>query len=149
MRARIEQELALLRERYPDVEHVEHANEDWFRLPDYAFPPGWRIAGESVQAAVIFFKVNAGYPAAEPYAFAAPAPIDFQGAAPQNVSPAAGSPFGGEWTQFSWAPDGAWAPSADSSKGSNLVIWARSFAQRLAQGACALSSSFRRASSST
>lgn len=136
MRARIESELALLRERYPDVEHVEHAGEDWFRLPTYPFPPGWQIGGEPVlRTAPIFFKVNAGYPSAEPYAFATPAPITYQGTAPQNVSPAAAPPFGGQWTQFSWAPDGGWVPSADPSKGSNLVAWVRGFHQRLAQGA--------------
>ncbi len=135
MRARIEHELALLRERYPDVEHVEHAGEDWFRLPTYAFPPGWRIGSEAVQTSPLFFKVNAGYPTAEPYAFAVPAGINHQGTAPQNASPAAAPPFGGEWTQFSWAPDGGWSPSSDASKGANLVAWARSFSRRLAEGA--------------
>lgn len=43
MRKRIEDELALLRGYYPDIEHKEHAGEDWFLIPRYPYPPGWRV----------------------------------------------------------------------------------------------------------
>jgi hypothetical protein len=134
MRARIEQELALLRERYPEIEHKEHAGEDWLRLPRYPFPAGWRINGEPVREAPIVFKVGAAYPSGEPYGFAAPAGINFNGQPPTNTGSPVNYPFEGGWQHFSWAPDD-WAPMSDVGKGSNLLAWVRSFARRLEEGA--------------
>jgi len=134
MRARIEQELALLRQYYPDVEHSHIAGEDWFRIPRYCFPPGWCIDSEPVSTAPIAFKIVAAYPAGEPYGFFTPAKANFNGQAPNNAAPASGVPFGGDWHHFSWAPDG-WSPTNEVRMGSNLLVWVRSFAQRLAEGA--------------
>jgi hypothetical protein len=134
MRPRIEQELALLRSFYPDIEHKEHGGEDWFRLPRYAFPAGWRIGNEPIVAAPIVFKIVASYPTGEPYGFAAPTGINFNGTPPQNTGSAVSPPFKGSWQHFSWAPDG-WAPSGDPRKEPNLLSWVRSFAQRLKEGA--------------
>jgi hypothetical protein len=78
MRARIEQELLLLRQYYPDIEHKEHAGEDWFRLPEYPFPRCWRIKGTPITEAPIVFKIVAAYPTGEPYGFAAPAGINLK-----------------------------------------------------------------------
>ena len=135
MRDRIEQELALLRERYPDIEHQEHAGEDWFRLPHYHFPEGWCINGEPISEAPIVFKIGAAYPSGEPYGFAAPAGINFKGSSPGNPGSPVSPPFDGSWQHFSWAPDGSWAPTAEVRNGSNLSTWARSFARRLEEGA--------------
>jgi len=134
MRLRIEQELALLRERFPDIEHLEHGGEDWFRLPAYAFPPGWGIKDEPISEAPVVFKVVATYPTGEPYGFAAPAGINFRGKPPQNTGSPIAYPFAGEWQHFSWSPDG-WHPTSDVEKGANLLAWVRSFAQRLKEGA--------------
>lgn len=134
MRARIEQELTLLRERYPEIEHKEHAGEDWFRLPRYPFPAGWRINGDPVAEAAIVFKIVAAYPSGEPYGFAAPAGINFNGKPPTNAGSPVNYPFEGSWQHFSWAPDG-WAPTSDARNGSNLVAWVRSFTRRLEEGA--------------
>lgn len=133
MRARIEQELALLQKFYPDIEHRERDGEDWFRLPRYPFPPGWQIGSEPVEAEAIVFKIVAAYPTGEPYAFAARAGITFKGAPPNNASSGVATPFEGSWQQFSWAPDG-WTPTADPAVGSNLLAWVRSFAERLKGG---------------
>ena len=134
MRARIEQELSLLRRHYPEIEHKEHAGEDWFRIPRYPFPPGWRINETAITEAPVVFKIVATYPTGEPYGFAAPAGINFKGQPPSNPGSAVASPFEGSWQHFSWAPDG-WAPTSDVRKGSNLLVWARSFGHRLKEGA--------------
>jgi len=135
MRLRIEQELALLRRHYPDIEHLEHAGEDWFHLPRYAFPSGWRLYLDPIEFAPVAFRVGAGYPTTEPYAFCAPVGINYLGATPGNSGAASAVPFGGTWQQFSWAPDASWAPTHHVHTGSNLLAWVRSFACRLKEGA--------------
>jgi hypothetical protein len=135
MRPRIEQELALLRQHYPDVEHLEHAGEDWFRIPRYSFPAGWRIGDRQIESAPIVFRITAAYPSSEPYGFLTPAGINFNGAPPGNTGSAPAVPFAGDWQHFSWAPDGSWVPTQEVRTGSNLLAWVRSFAHRLREGA--------------
>jgi hypothetical protein len=134
MRARIQQEFALLQQHYSGVEHKEHAGEDWFKLARYPFPTGWQIGETSIETASIIFKIGAAYPGGEPYAFLAPMGLNFKGSPPINTTAAPAAPFEGLWLQFSWAPDG-WSPADDVNKGSNLLIWARSFMHRLKEGA--------------
>lgn len=133
MRTRIKDELALLRKQYPEIEHKEHAGEDWFRIPRYHFPPGWRIGEDSINTTSISFKVSAAYPGSEPYAFLTPEDINFKGSQPNNTSAPVTTPFEGTWRQFSWAPDG-WVPASEVRNGQNLLIWVRSFAKRLKDG---------------
>jgi hypothetical protein len=135
MRPRMEQELVLLREHYPDIEHCEHGGEDWFRIPRYPFPAGWRIGAEAIESAPVAFRISAGYPTAEPYGFLAPGGINYNGSSPGNPGGAIAVPFPGAWQPFSWAPDGSWAPTNDVRTGSNLLVWVRGFAQRLSEGA--------------
>lgn len=135
MRARMVEELTLLRENFAGVEHLEQAGEDWFMLPRYSFPAGWRIGQDAIEFASVAFKILAAYPSAEPYGFLAPAGVNFKGSPPGNAGSAIKVPFSGEWQHFSWQPDGSWAPAHEVRAGSNLLIWARSFAQRLAEGA--------------
>jgi hypothetical protein len=135
MRPRIEQEIALLQQHYPEIHYLEHAGEDWFRIPRYPFPAGWRIGADAIDSAPIAFRINAGYPTAEPYGFLAPAGINYAGAPPGNPGGAVTVPFPGEWQHFSWAPDASWAPTHEVRTGSNLLLWVRSFGQRLREGA--------------
>lgn len=134
MRPRIEKEFELLCRHYPGVEHKEVEGEDWFMLPSYPFPPGWFLNNAPITNAPVVFKVTAAHPGAEPYAFMTPAGVTFKGTAPNNASAAACPAFPGAWIQFSWSPDGTWTPTANIEKGSNLYIWVRSFAKRLAEG---------------
>lgn len=134
MRARLAQELAQLREFFPDVEHREHDGVDWFYVSNYRFPPGWKIGGNAIANAPIVFKLVATYPGGEPYGFAVPAGINFKGQPPGNPGSPVSPPFAGNWQHFSWAPEG-WSPNANPREGSNLLAWVRSFAQRLAEGA--------------
>jgi hypothetical protein len=131
---RIQRELELLREVWPEVEHVERPGEDWFKLPRYRFPPGWLLNGQPVEAAPVLFMANASYPTGDPYAFWAPVGLTFGGTAPNNVTETTNPAFGGTWLQFSWTPDGDWRPTDVVERGSNLRVWAQSFSERLEEG---------------
>ncbi|QOZ50513.1 hypothetical protein [Bradyrhizobium sp. CCBAU 53338] len=134
MRPRIQEELTLLRQFYPDVQHAAPAGDDWFFLPQYALPPGWRLGEQEVSASALCFSVSGGYPTALPYAFLLPDGINFGGVVPANTTTSANSPFSGAWLQFSWSPE-TWFPQSDARKGSNLLVWVRSFQHRLKEGA--------------
>ena len=135
MRLRIEQELGLLREVYGDVGHEEEVGEDWFSLPHYPLPPGWRIGEATVAEVPVIFLVKADYPGSPPYGFLTPAGLNFNGAAPTSTGgPPKSPPFPGQWMHFSWEAQ-SWAATADVRKGSNLLAWCRSFAERFKEGA--------------
>jgi hypothetical protein len=134
MRPRIQQELPLLTARYGGLRHEQLPNVDWFLLPCYPLPTGWEQQGSPVSSAPIAFSVNVSYPVGEPYAFLVPAGLQFRGATPVNSTPAGPCPFNGPWLQLSWSPV-VWKPTATVENGSNLLIWARSFATRLREGA--------------
>ena len=135
MRTRIAEEVALLRPYFPDLEHVEHAGDDWFLLPRYRFPADWRLGDVPMKVGPVVFKLNASYPTGEPYGFAAPAGINYNGSPPGNPGSPVSPPFEGAWQHFSWAPDGGWFPTNDVRVGSNLLAWVRSFSLRLSEGA--------------
>jgi hypothetical protein len=135
MRSRIEQELALLRQTYGEVEHTELAGEDWFRLPRYPLPPGWRLGETTIEQIPLIFLIKADYPGAPPYGFLAPLGLNFNGNAPGSTGgPPKPSPFAGDWMHFSWSVE-SWAATADVNKGSNLRSWCRSFGERFKEGA--------------
>lgn len=136
MATRVDDELGLLQGAYPGAGHVEKDGNHWFLLPQYRFPPGWRLHDKEVEAASISFMINAGYPGQQPYAFMVPAGMTFGGVAPTNSTavPEGQNPFPGKWLQLSWTPDFPWQADSDVLAGSNLLHWARSFAARLREG---------------
>ena len=121
--------MALIRQRFPDVVYQDEGR--WVCLPSYPLPEGWNR--ESTDVA---FQISEGYPAAPPYGFYVPSGISFQGSTPDNYTDPTASqpPFGGSWGFFSWAPI-VWKPTADTLKGSNLLQWAKGFADRFQEGA--------------
>ena len=136
MRTRIEQELNLLRSVYGAVEHTEAGGEDWFHIPAYGVPEGWLLNSDLVTEMPVVFLIKADYPGGPPYGFLMPANLTFGGNAPNNTGgPPKPVPFPGNWIHFSWQPESGWQPTANPTKGSNLVSWARSFAARLREGA--------------
>jgi hypothetical protein len=135
MRPRIQQELALLRQHYGEVEHDEVAGDDWFRVPRYPIPTGWCVGNEPADHVPVAFHVAPGHPGTVPYGFLAPASLNFNGAKPVNTgAPPKAPPFASDWIHFSWSVDN-WAPTADVCKGSNLLSWVRGFAARFREGA--------------
>lgn len=135
MRTRIKDELALLLRHFDAVEHAEANGEDWFRLPRYLLPAGWRIGTTAVDELPICFLVKGNFPGDAPYGFLAPAGLNFNGATPNNTGgPPAAPPFSGEWLHFSWSVDN-WAATGEVGKGSNLLAWVRSFMVRFNEGA--------------
>ncbi len=131
MQDRIEQELALLRRRYPDLEYI--AEGRWIKIPSYPLPSGW-----IPEITTIAFQIPNGYPGTPPYGFLVPAGVRFKKQVPQNYAEPAGnipSSGGGTWGLFSWSPhDGEWQPTANVEKGVNLLKWVSGFADRFREG---------------
>lgn len=124
---RLEQELELLRTVYPDLEYRPVDGADWVRLPSYPVPEGW--SHPSVEVA---FQIPAQAGQA-PYAFWVRPALRLAGdGMPSNYTPTAATPWGGDWAQFSWSPL-QWVPKADIRAGANMLNFARSFADRLAE----------------
>jgi hypothetical protein len=130
MQERIDQEIALLRSRFPELEYWPEGQ--WVRIPFYPLPEGWKRNSTEVA-----FQIPASYPAGPPYGIYVPAGLLFQGARPDNYNEPAPTqpPFPGSWGIFSWSTiDGQWRATADLSSGYNLMNWVRGFADRFHQG---------------
>ncbi len=132
MTARVEQELALLRRRWPDLDYTENPSGHWVRLSSYPVPPGWNR--RQVEVA---FRIPAEA-ATQPYGFYVRPVLLLEaggGASqPSNYThPAAEQPPLGDepWAMFSWSPLNGWNPQDDVTKGDNMTHFARSFADRL------------------
>lgn len=130
MQERVEEELALIRQQFPDTEHYEEGH--WVRIPSYPLPEGWNRPSTEVA-----FQIPIGYPGTPPYGIYVPAELQFQGTRPDNYTEPASNqpPFSGTWGIFSWVPaNGQWRPTAELRKGSNLLNWVLGFAERFKEG---------------
>jgi hypothetical protein len=129
MSPRIEQELALLRRYFPDLEY--RAEGQWVRLPRYILPGEIWNRNETE----VCFQILPGHPAQPPYGFFVPTHLQLKsGAAVLNRVDSAEPPFPGSWAKFSWSlPE--WRPTADLQSGTNLFNFAASFQARFAEGA--------------
>lgn len=127
MQERIEQEIEMLRQRYPQLER----NGNWIRIPNYPLPEGWNQTATDVA-----FEIPTQYPGTPPYGICTPVGLLFRGASPDSYTPShAQVPFSGAWGRFSWAPeDGHWRATNDPHTGSNLLNWVIGFAQRFKEG---------------
>lgn len=125
MQERIEQEVEMLRQRFPELER----NGNWIRIPNYPLPDGWNRP-----ATDIAFQMPPQYPGTPPYGIYTPAGLLFQGVSPDNYTASSSPvPFPGAWYVFSWTPE-EWRQTADPLKGSNLLIWVIGFSQRFREG---------------
>ena len=125
---RIEQEVALLRQRFPRLEQ----QGDWIKLPDYSLPSGWNRDKTDVA-----FAIPPAYPGAPPYAFFVPVGLRFQEKVPARYREPASQkvPFAGCWAMFSWSPDdGQWLAKEPITAGRNLTNWAEGFSIRFREG---------------
>ncbi len=128
MTERIEQELKLLRNEFPDLEYLEEGR--WVYIPSYPLPQDIWNRKETE----LCFQIPEGYPGQPPYGFYVPDGLLVKATnrPPDNCVPAQ-APFPGSWLKFSWAPDN-WRPTADVASGSNLWNFVRSFRNRLLEG---------------
>ena len=118
MQDRIDQELVLLRQRYPGLDYRQDGQ--WVCIPAYPMPTGWDRSSTDVA-----FQIPIGYPGTPAYGIWTPEGLLFDGQPPDNCTAAQPiPPFGGTWLRFSWQPEG-WQPAAEVTAGSNLLNWVR------------------------
>jgi hypothetical protein len=131
---RIEQELTLLREVYPDLQDAVHEQQQWALIPQYPMPPGWhaiRPNGPRVERVELAFKVPPQREAV-PYGFAVRPMLALpDGGTIANYSDNFLTAWGGEFGHFSWQSEEGWHPKDDIRKGDNMLDFVRSFAERL------------------
>jgi hypothetical protein len=128
MTERLDQELDLLRGRFPKLQY--HQEGGWILTPEYPGPEGiWSLATPD-----ICFQVPPAYPGQKPYGFYVRLPFALSaGEEINNATASDEPPFEGPWLKFSWdMPD--WLATSDLHSGSNLLNWALSFRKRLEEG---------------
>jgi hypothetical protein len=126
----MEEELALLGLRFTDMEYAVAGC--WVRIPNYPMAADWNRTVTDVA-----FQIHASHPGTPPYGIYVPAGLLFRGTRPNNYTEPANNqpPFPGSWGIFSWTlDDGAWRPTADLVRGSNLLNWVLGFAVRFREG---------------
>ncbi len=128
MNERIEQELALLRTVYPDLEW--HSESFWVRIPSYPLPDGVWNRSEIELA----FQMPQNLPGQQPYGFWVRPGLNLaSGGTPNNYTYPVTTPLGEGWGQFSWSPI-SWQPQVEITAGSNMLNFVRSIADRLREG---------------
>jgi len=129
---RLAAELELLRGAFPDLEYREAGEGRWVRIPEYPLPAGWQRAGSPQAVAEVAFQIPAQAGAA-PYAFFVRPILELAaGGEVGNYTVPAQTPWGADFAKFSWQPD-SWTPKADVRAGSSMLVFARSFAERLGE----------------
>lgn len=126
MHERVREEIELLKQKYPDLQHGEQMN--WVLIPQYPLPAHynkshtrllWRIPVEYPQTAPddFFVDVDLRLKDGNP-------PPSFN---PNSSSSSGTAPVPGSWGWFSWHPEqGKWRPAASIEKGDNLLTFLRS-----------------------
>jgi hypothetical protein len=130
MQDRIKQELQMLRQYFPLLEHIEVGN--WIRVPSYPLVGGWnRTETDTV------FQIPVTYPSTPPYGIYVPAGLLFNSTRPSNYVEPAGiqPPWPGSWGFFSWtADDGEWRSTGIVASSSNLMNWVKGLGDRFREG---------------
>jgi hypothetical protein len=127
----VEDNLALLRTAYPDLEYRPEGGVHWVRIPSYPVPDDiWTVGAPEVA-----FRIPATAGEA-PYGFwVRPGLALVSGGTINNYTFPAQTPWGGDWGQFSFSPLEQWQPKADVRAGANMLNFARAIADRLREGA--------------
>ncbi len=128
---RVEQEFDLVGGVFPEAELHPHEGVNWVRIPAYRLPEGVFRQGPEIQLA---FRIPAQVGEA-PYGFWVHPGLELlSGLALGNYTYPTQTPWGPDWGQFSWAPEGGWVPKTDIRSGANMLDFVRSFARRLGEG---------------
>lgn len=124
MPERITQEISLLREKYPNLQHGE--NYDWIAIPDFPLPDGYNR-----KSTKLLFLIPNTYPHTAPDCFYVEVGLRLtNGNLPSNYNEEMNVPVGGSWGYFSWHPQ-AWEPGALIHEGDNLFSFIKVVALRL------------------
>lgn len=122
--------LALLRGRHPDLDERCDGEIQWVRIPAVAVSSIW-----TVDYVDVAFRIpgNAGE---APYGFwVHPGLALSSKTTVNNYTFPAATPWGPDWGQFSFAPEGAWVPKSDVASGDNMLDYHRGIVARLKEGA--------------
>ena len=118
MQERIVQEIALLKEKYPNLEHGQ--NYDWVMIPDFPLPDGYNR-----KATKFLFLVPNTYSLTAPDCFYVEIGLRLvNGNMPSNYNEQQAVPVGGSWGYFSWHPE-IWQPADEILNGDNLLTFIR------------------------
>ena len=118
MQERIAQEIALLKERYPDLEYGQ--NYDWIIIPDFPLPEGYNRT-----ATKLLFLIPNTYPHTAPDCFYVETGLRLaNGNLPSNYNEEMSVPIPGPWGYFSWHPE-IWQARDEIQKGDNLLSFIR------------------------
>jgi hypothetical protein len=128
--SRVDEEVDLLRGWFGrELEFV--IDGQWVRVPHYTIPSDLWIPRE----VEVCFQVPAGLPGQAPYAFHVRPEVRLTNGEPvKNYTFPTATYFGDGWGTFSWQLS-EWQPGAEPANGTNMLDFARSFAQRFLEGA--------------
>jgi hypothetical protein len=122
MRERLVEELDLLRQLFPDVQH----GNDWVLVPAYRLPP----ERFNLDITPVLFSIPVGYPNTGPDNFFVSVSLRLKDGAlalgfnPNPNSSTGPAPIPGDWGWFSWHPS-SWRPMAKPELGDNFVTFLR------------------------
>jgi len=120
-------ELALLEQRYGEIEHGP--NLDWVIIKAFKLPPGWNR--ECTRLLII---MPPGYPVTPPDNFYVDTGLRLASGAPLSGYSEPVSQLGQNWGQFSHHVDSnTWRPSPDNLSGDNLLTFMLSVERRFAE----------------
>lgn len=124
MEERIAEEIRLLKDKYPSLQHGE--GYAWVMIPDFNLPEGYNR-----KITRLLFLISGSYPHVSPDNFYVDAGLKFANNNPlTSYSEGAQVPIEGSWGCFSWHPE-IWQPSAEIQKGDNLLTFMKSVNIRL------------------
>lgn len=125
MRARREQELKLVSDKYGELELDSDLN--WFIIQRFPVQPGWN-KGETK----LLVLIPAGYPVTPPDNFYADADLRLAGGGQPGNTSLDQEVAGRRLALFSWHVEcGDWQPHADPLRGHNLLTFVTSVEERL------------------
>ncbi len=127
MQERVIQEIALLKELYPNLVHGQ--NFDWVMIPDYPLPEGYNR-----KAAKLMFLIPVTYPLSGPDCFYVDVGLRLtNGNMPSNYNEHMDVPVGGSWGYFSWHPE-IWQAADEIRGGDSLLTFIKAVNLRLREG---------------
>jgi hypothetical protein len=124
LQERIIQEVALLKEKYPLLQHGQ--NYDWLMIPDFVLPEGY-----NKPATNLMFLIPHTYPHTSPDCFYVETGLRLgNGNLPLNYNEHMDVPVGGSWGYFSWHPE-IWQAASQIEEGDNLLSFIKAVKLRL------------------